>query len=346
MMDQATLASLTGSVLLTVPGTDAGDDSISEFASPASAMSQASVNNYSSLGSCAGAAVSRNLMEELSQIRSYDGTEESNYAEQGESDFVQEDHEYVDETEIQDSFSASEPLEPIPESHSREASDTTNSTATVVGLQPCASSATPTAGLSFIARLRLIFGNLWTSPVELARHLLQNAQSRMRLPAPLRNVQWWLVSVLLGPMAKRRLLSAQRDHAGEDENDCRRLLIGDRDRSPSSDDLAYGTFYPSSPEAASSKQRTPSGMAGPGKKRSKHRNGSKRAQQHQQQLVGIGPYSPWMWLKFSITLAFAIGCAFRSGPGSLLMLNDSEKRCICPSCSNSKRRERLATPSS
>lgn len=351
MMDHATLASLTGSNTLAVPRTDGGDDSMLEFASPTSVVSSTLVNNnnYSSLGSCAGAAVSRNLMEELSQIRSYDGTDESNGVEQGESEEVQDEQESLDETEIQDSFS--EPLESIPESHSREVSDTTNSTATVMGLQSSASGST-TSGLSFIARLHLIFGNLWTSPVKLARHLIQNAQSRLRLPAPLRNVQWWLVGVLLGPMAKRRLLSTRPEHSRgyEDERQC--LLVREEEDLPGSpttscDGLAYGTFCPSSPLAASSKTRSPRpGMAGPGKKRTKHRSSSRSVNQHQQQqLITFGRYSPWLWLKFSITLAFAIGCAFRSGPGSLLMLNDSEKRCGCSSCSNGKRRERLTSPS-
>lgn len=336
MMDQATLASLAGSDNLTVPGAEEADDEMPSFTSPASAISQISVRDYPSLGSCAGAAISRNLMEELSQIRSNDMTDESN-------DFEQEDGgsalgEQEDDTELQESFT--DPLEPIPESHSREVSDTSHSTATVIGLQPCAS-ATPTSDLSFIARLRRIFGDLWRSPVELARHLVQRAQACMRLPAPLRNVQWWLVSVLLGPMAKRRLLSAHHNHSRDYADDRERLLNLEQEQCPSSPsgsshDLAYGAFYPSSPEARASKRSRRPGMAGPGKKVVSHRSGSSAARRSTRQLTGLGRHSPWLWLKFSITLAFAIGCAFKSGPGSLLALEEDFHE--CESCNSGGQR--------
>ena len=327
MTDQATLANLTGSDHLTVPGAEEADDNMPSFTSPASAISQISVRGYPSIGSCAGATISRNLMEELSQIRSYETTDESN-------DFEQEDGESTlgeqeDDTELQKSFT--DPLEPIPESHSREVSDTSHSTATVIGLQPCAS-VTPTSDLSFIARLRRIFGDLLRSPVELARHLVQRAQACMRLPAPLRNVQWWLVSVLLGPMAKRRLLSTHHNHSRDYSDDRERLLIPEQDQRPdsptgSSHDLAYGNFCPSSPEARASKRSRKHGMAGPGKKVVSYRSGSSAARRSTHQLMGLGRHSPWLWLKFSITLAFAIGCAFKSGPGSLLALEEE-----CPGC--------------
>lgn len=342
MMDQATLASLTGSNFLTVPKAEGADDDMSMPSSPASAVSQSSVKDFSSLGSCSGAAISRNLMEELSQIRSNEATEESIEFERAENGSTPADQE--DQTELQDSFTD---LEPIPESHSREVSDTTNLTATVVGLQPCASTAS-TSGHPFIDRLRQIFGDLWRSPIELARHLLQSAQLRMRLPAPLRNVQWWLVSVLLGPMAKRRLLSTHHDHSRNCEDERQRLLIPDQDQSPSSPtgschDLAYGTFYPSSPEGTVSKRSRRPGMAGPGKKVVSHRrsssNSSRMVRRNKYQAMGLGRHSPWLWLKFSITLAFAIGCAFKSGPGSLLA-SDEEK---CPGCASCMSQERQRT---
>lgn len=344
MMDQATLASLTGASLLAVPGAERSEDDMISPTSPASAVSQASVQDYPSLGSCAGAAVSRNLMEELSQIRSNEATDASNEFEQEDLESALGEHE--DSTELQDSFT--EPLEPIPESHSREVSDTTHSTATVMGLQPCTST-NPNTDLSFIARLRRIFGDLWRSPVELARHLIQSAQARMRLPAPLRNVQWWLVSVLLGPMAKRRLLSTHQDYSRHYEDDRQRLLISEQDQSPGSptgscNELAYGTFYPSSPEANASKRSRRPGMAGPGKKIVSHRSSSNSARRNKHQMIGLGSHSPWLWLKFSITLAFAIGCAFKSGPGSLLSLEE-EKCPGCDSCTGARQRARCGTPS-
>jgi len=380
MMDRATMARLTGSTLLTVPGVEGADQSILSSNSPVSGNSQASTTpDFSSLGSRAGAAVSRNLMEELSQIRSFDGTEGSN-------DDCESMSENLDDTELQESFT--EALEPIPESHSREVSETTTSTATVMGLQPCTSTASSSRSESLIDRLRRLFSNLWHSPVQLARHLIQNVQSRMRLPAPLRNVQWWLVSVLLGPMAKRRLLSTHRNHNhcsssrdGEYQDDRQHLLISPESRSQSrsfnssrgeeDEDLAYGTFRPSTPTTtphttdldSPDKPSSPRpSMAGPGKKRAKNADGSlvvrtssssspsrygrqERARQkdrrERQRQGSFARHSPWLWLKFSITLAFAIGCAFKSGPGGLLTGADDADEVadcgVCAGCQTNKR---------
>jgi hypothetical protein len=392
MMDRATWTRLTGFAMLPVPRAEQGDRSILSSNSPISGNSQvaSTTKDFSSLGSCAGAAVSRNLMEELSQIRSFDGTEGST---EEDCESMSSESQDLDDTELQESFS--EVLEPIPESHSREVSETTTSTATVMGLQPCTSTTSSTRSDSLIDRLRRLFSNLWHSPVQLARHLLQNAQSRMRLPAPLRNVQWWLVSVLLGPMAKRRLLSTHRshnncstNHIGEYQDDRQRLLIspeqgcstsesssissGECEEEGEDEDLAYGTFRPITPNATShtspsnNKLSSPRpSMAGPGKKRAKNSDGSlvvrsssssspklrqergrqQRDQRQRQRQAGFTRHSPWLWLKFSITLAFAIGCAFKSGPGSLLagaeggkgVDGDGEDCGVCVGCKTNKR---------
>ena len=161
---------------------------------------------------------------------------------------------------------------------------------------------------SALQRLRILFGDLWRSPVALARYLIQTAQARMRIPAPLVNVQWWLVGVLLGPMAKRRLLT-HSNSSGELEE--QRLLF-DNSRGEE-EPLAYGTLYETPP--ASPKCRTS------GRKRA----GSKAyCPQHQPRR--FRKHSPWLWLKFSVTLAFAIGTAFKDGPGSLL----KAATCTCP----------------
>ena len=111
-------------------------------------------------------------------------------------------------------------------------------------------------------------------------------------------------------------------------------------------------------------------MAGPGKKRAKNPDGSlivqtpssagvknrqqrgrqqREQRERQRQRKGsFSRHSPWLWLKFSITLAFAIGCAFKSGPGSLLAGGDSgddgngdgddgEDCGVCASCKTNKR---------
>jgi hypothetical protein len=148
-------------------------------------------------------------------------------------------------------------------------------------------------------------------------------------------------------MAKRRLLSTHQYCSREYEDDRQRLLVPEQDQSPGSptrscSDLAYGTFYPGSPEPIASKRSRRPRMAGPGKKVLSQRNSSSSTHRNKQQMMGPSRHSPWLWLKFSITLAFAIGCAFKSGPGSLLSLEDGS--CPgCESCTIERRRVRCGT---
>ena len=164
----------------------------------------------------------------------------------------------------------------------------------------------PVVGYSASAfdRLRVLFGDLWRSPVELARHLVQSAQARMRIPRSLLNVQWWLVGVLLVPMAKRRMLT--RSDCCEDLEEQPLLLEDAQRQAAQSEGMAYGTMYESPPNSPSGRN---SGISGSGRRRTGSRM---RCPHHRRK------HTPWLWIKFSITLAFAIGTAFKDGPGSLL----------------------------
>lgn len=148
------------------------------------------------------------------------------------------------------------------------------------------------------SRLRILFGDLWRSPITVARYLIQTVQARMRIPRPLLNVQWWLVGFLLGPMARRQLLSTTRRQSG--------LLEDSPLPTSNASTLAYGTLDSTSPSVSDRRTRSISGKCG-------KRAGSRAVCLHQRT-----KHSPWLWIKFSITLAFAIGVAFKDGPGSLL----------------------------
>ena len=305
MADQATLAKLEGAAFLDVPGGDYEDESVLSLARPGSSRTQDASYNLSSLGSCSGAAVSRNLMEELSQLQSTETSDEHASSSGLDYNGYYQDEDAQDCTELADVHTSM--LSPIEECQPRELSQTLASFTTAappaatLGLRSRSSSlarhpqaSTTGASGSYLSRLRALFIDLWRSPVDLARRLFQNAAARMRIPAPLRNVQWWLVTVLLGPMAKRRLLSSRDQHCEHDDERERLLLPATPSLSEVDvdDDLAYGTLY-----------RSPPRMRSRGK-----------CSTHQ----GFAAHSPHMWLKFSITLAFAIGCAFKGGPASLL----------------------------
>jgi hypothetical protein len=158
---------------------------------------------------------------------------------------------------------------------------------------------------SVFESMRFLFGDLWRSPFELARHLIHTVQGRVYIPRPLLSIQWWLVGALLGPMARKRMLS-QPDlcERGEVESLLLHDSVQNDDRQV--DRMAYGTLYES---PTSSQRRTSSRELHRVKKRTGHRV---RCPHHR------AKHSPLLWIKFSITLAFAIGAAFKDGPGSLL----------------------------
>jgi hypothetical protein len=183
---------------------------------------------------------------------------------------------------------------------------------------------------STLDSIRESFGDVFISPVGVAKGMVEAVQARAWVPQPLVNVQWWLVGVLLGPMAKRRLLdlssrrdqhllqesSPPSDHDDDDDDD-------------DDDDFDYGTVYHTPPPAPSNPS-TRSLVAGKGKKRSPSISpssprdlapGNCPADHHDRRWK----HSPLLWLRFSMTLAIAVGIAFKDGPSSLL--RDAMCRC-------------------
>ncbi|QIW98932.1 hypothetical protein AMS68_004450 [Peltaster fructicola] len=161
-------------------------------------------------------------------------------------------------------------------------------------------------GLSALDRLRTTFGDLLYSPADLARMVVHAAQQYMHIPAPLLSVQWWVVGLVWGPMAKRRMNDNSRYGAE---------MVGTRSPSLALDEsMAYGTVYTSPVSGL----RRRAGMAGPGKKRSGN------VQHCTQEKTLLARHNPLLWVKFSITLAYAVGIAFTSGPARRLMSNDHD----------------------
>ena len=166
------------------------------------------------------------------------------------------------------------------------------------------------SSMSSLDRLRQFFGDLWQSPVVLAKHLVQTAQSRMKIPHALLNVQWWIVGMLLGPMARRKMLVSSPKCTAASCNPPLEHRPYSTNSYGSDDVLAYGSPGYMTPPT----RTTNSLVAGKGKKRSC----AHLSHQQQQQQRIWSKHNPWLWIKFSLTLAFAVGLAFRDGPGSLL----------------------------
>lgn len=385
--DESTLANLEASSLLQPPPPRV--DVVSEESMlswtcrpPPSASSQATTSrNFSSLGSVAG----RNLMDELTAVRTI-GTD-SEGAEDAATTGVETDScelkgdvdgdmkmRATDDSSIGDAalcygieveegidvhsiLSAESSSSALQLSISDNAHPVTNPTRCHTRFpSTTATTAGPNSVMSLFHRLRHLFADLWRSPVLLARHMVQTAQGRMsRIPTPLRNVQWWLVGVLLGPMARRRMMSTSASSSRGREADRKALLATDGDQT---ENMAYGTISyttpPSTPACRNDVGSTtafddlsanggsrPGTISGKGKKRVQHKRQSSLHHQRrrasrlrgEERKKGMGLFrrhSPWLWLKFSLTLAFAVGVAFADGPGSLLRrggrVHDSEER--------------------
>ncbi|KAF2168371.1 hypothetical protein M409DRAFT_53061 [Zasmidium cellare ATCC 36951] len=191
---------------------------------------------------------------------------------------------------------------------------------------------------STLDSLRTVLSNLFHSPIDVVKHLVQAAQARMSIPRPLLSIQWWLVGFLFGPMARHGMLG----HSSSGTSSEQQSLIED---SPSQDQdvnaLSYGTAY-QTPETSPSPVVTGSNsmVAGTGKKRASSPSdknvavpsgaGAGKVAKHCPHQPRRWKHSPLLWLKFSMCLAVAVGVAFKDGPSSLL------KEAVCQACKGKK----------
>ena len=299
---EISIANIVASPIATEENQRFNGDTLMTLSSPLSSNSQDMTQRLSSFGSGLGC----NLMDELTAVRSNEWTESTEPASdtpydgqvEGSSEGLEADvgerREIYDEAMGYGVFAAN--------AESRITSTSSRTAIPVHRRSRSRSMNTPVVGTSLSAfdRLRILFGDLWRSPIALARHFIQAAQTRMRIPRPLLNVQWWLVGVLLGPMARRRMLP--RADCSEDLEEQPLQLEHTPSKSDVDEELAYGTMCQTPTRSPTSKSS-----------RTRRRGGSKTRCPHSR-----SKHSPLLWIKFSITLAFAIGAAFKDGPGSLL----------------------------
>ncbi|KAK4543338.1 hypothetical protein LTR36_005697 [Oleoguttula mirabilis] len=361
--DESTLAKLAASPLLRLPRespdvADVADESLLlGIRYPASAESQMTTRIFSSLGSAMG----RNLMDELCAVRTF---ESSGSVEASSPTMLQETHSQVDESEERTVLYGKEVEEGV-DVHSVLSAEAAGgpSEPSLLGSRSRSSYSGSNGGginatesLSAWDRLRVLFGDLWRSPLALAQHLVQTAQARLRIPAPLRNVQWWLVGVLLGPMARRRMLATPHECCVA-ASAAAAVAGGDLERQPlleayvapsaavgvgveveaeAEEGLVYGTMY-TTPPTSPSNGRGGTITSGKGKKRvaSGTTVDSRRCCLHHHHNDRRAKHSPWLWLKFSLTLAFAVGVAFKDGPASLL---ESTATAVCSGCRGGRKR--------
>ncbi|KAK0284307.1 hypothetical protein LTR35_006023 [Friedmanniomyces endolithicus] len=323
--DETTLANLAASPFGSLAGRreeEEEEESLCGTEYPMSAGSQSTSRNFSSLGSVAG----RNLMDELCAVRTPGTSDEPSKLSDELSGHDMETEDAGDDTLL---------LHGKEEDPSLHGVHHTNDSLISTSTRPDQADNTrhtheqlTHTPPSIYTRLRHIFTDLYRSPVAITQHLIQRAQLRMRIPAPLRTFQWWLVGVLLGPMAKRHFLATSTPHSFRASSDLERQPLlraftapaegsgragGGGVREGEGDGLVYGTMFHTPPGS-------PSGRVAKGEK------GKQVRREGCAYHYGGARHSPWVWIQFSITLAVAVGVAFKDGPGSLL------RRTVCGGC--------------
>ena len=271
MVEAATLARLTGSPFQD-PDCEAEEQSKrlgSERSSSASSSAKTE-RDFSSLGRSSdlgGAGAGRNLLEELCAARTPSAaTADADADVEAELEPTvlassPEPHDDRDDTVLL----APPPLAPPPPSLQRPR--------------------------SLLARLHTLFFGAFRTTL-LARHLLHYALPR---PWSSQGSQFWLVGVLLGPMARRRML-LQR---GEDIETAPILAEQEQEER-----LGYGTLFV-----------TP-------RKGRKEREGDGKGEECK------GRFGVRTWVRFSLTLAVAVAVALREGPRGWVRRGEGEG-CLC-----------------
>ncbi|KAK0831601.1 hypothetical protein LTR73_002984 [Friedmanniomyces endolithicus] len=328
--DETTLANLAASPFGSLA--DSGEEveeSELETEYPMSAESQSTSRNFSSLGSVAG----RNLMDELCAVRTPGTSDEPSKL----SDELS-GHDIDTEAADEDTLLLHGKEENTASLGARNTDDSliTRSTRPDPTSNPHTAHDHLTHPPSIYTRLRHIFTDLYRSPLAITQHLIQRAQLRMQIHAPLRTVQWWLVGALLGPMARRHFLATSTPSSFRAGSDLERQPLlraytapveasdgagnGGGGVGEEGDGLVYGTMYHTPPGS-------PSGRLAKGEK------GKQVRREGCAYHYGGARHSPWAWIQFSITLAVAVGVAFKDGPASLL------RRTVCGGCRRKERRE-------
>lgn len=149
-----------------------------------------------------------------------------------------------------------------------------------------------------------VLTDLCRQPYVLARRCLMRGGDRFLLFSSAGGrLQWWLLSFLLGPMVCRQFaLSVLQP------------FLGSSSSSSSSSSNSSASAWRR--ECRRESKRQMADAAGVVDKDCPcHGAGSREREKHGL----LARHNPWLWIKFSMTIAFAIGAAVKDGPGELMM---------------------------
>lgn len=296
------------------PLLDSSGESLAHLQSPNSGISESTPRDFSSLGS----AVGRNLFEELRRVKDTSATTDETSSHPRSTPLTIE--------RLLHPPTWSNPGSGASRTRRRLYHQRSISEQTALPLSP----AVPSLHSLIHARspkhnrnnaddnnspILTIFSDLWRSPYAIARRCFSRANTSMLTSASVNKLQWWLVNFLLGPMVTRRMMRHPPSNSSEDQQ--HHLLLS-----------------PIEERILTSRRRARRQGRSSRKASASQNDVAVEDEQVEQETCPhhqLLRHSPWMWIKFSLTLAFAIGVAIKDGPAVLFRpcFEESGRKCAC-----------------
>ncbi|KEQ96449.1 hypothetical protein AUEXF2481DRAFT_639232 [Aureobasidium subglaciale EXF-2481] len=316
-----------------------------EDTTPTPQQTSSDSNNTSTDYSSIGPNLGRNLLEELSAVRH---DEDSQTASSGPTPFATLISKPPDfsshSTSIQRNISGAMRLR-----HQRSMSEATGLSLYPPSRQVSSSRPTPLRPNGVLAKVK----ELLRSPWKLARRCVRRAHQAFLLSRTVNRIQWVLLHALLGPMATRRLMACSLHESAvlmqspcRSSSSSRRVSAERQRREKEEEEEEEEEGFDANEEVEGSpcplrRRRIPhSSSSSPSSScvfETTTKEIGNRSKKVRQEAPMLSRHSPWLWVRFSLTLAFAVAAAIREGPGALMMECQSEggcekKECACLGC--------------
>ncbi|KAI4765342.1 hypothetical protein E4T52_01912 [Aureobasidium sp. EXF-3400] len=202
---------------------------------------------------------------------------------------------------------------------------------------------------------------LLRQPFKIARRCVARAHQAFLLSRTLNRFQWMLLHALLGPMATRRLMACSlhenailmsapyRNSTSRSSSASSTRTQDDETRDEGFEADSESVELSPCPVRQPHRRATPSSSSCVFETRLRRNEEHSRVQKRRMRRADerdnapmLSRHSPWLWIRFSLTLAFAIAAAVKEGPGALMMecRSDEEgRRCGCLKCLGREMRE-------
>lgn len=169
---------------------------------------------------------------------------------------------------------------------------------------------------------------LLRQPFKIARRCVARAHQAFLLSRTLNRFQWMLLHALLGPMATRRLMACslhenailmQSPYRQTSPCPAERPQAEDTESENDSSDIELS---PCPSRQSRGRRTSPSTCVFETQRKVQKRKSTqilRSERQRREDAPMLSRHSPWLWVRFSLTLAFAVAAAVKEGPGALMV---------------------------